>query len=175
MDLLEGLQTRRSIKGFSSEPLARDTLLELVELARYTPSGGNKNPWQFILVTEKETIERLSQTHPYCRWLASAQWAIAIVVNPNMTRYWLEDCCLAAYTIWLAATARDIGVAWAAMHQSDSAEESEHRQGLVRQLLDIPERYKVPIVLGLGHPEKAPGPRQLVPLEKIIFWESYTA
>jgi len=174
MDIVEALRTRRSSKGFSAAPVSPETLLGLVDVARYSPSGANRNPWRFVLVTRREALDRLSQAHPHCRWLASAQAAIALVVDPDATQYWLEDCCVAAYSIWLAATAHGLGVAWAAMYQGGSARESQRRQAFVRGVLSIPDRLNVPVVLGVGYPRAAPPPRKRPALEEVVSWERYS-
>src|SRR3972149_4829173 len=127
VNTIEALRTRRTNKKFRATPVPREILLELVDAARYSPSGANKNPWRFIIVTQRESLDRLSQAHSYCRWLEMAQAAIAIVVDPASTRYWLEDCSVAAYGIWLAARAHGLAMAWAAMHQADDLAESERR------------------------------------------------
>lgn len=173
MDVNEALRTRRSIKNFSATPVPREVLLELVDVASYSPSGVNKNPWRFVIITERNTLDHLSQTHPHCRWLALAQAGIALVVDPASTRYWLEDCCIAAYSMWLAATARGLGVAWGAMYQSDDATESERRQRLVREVLSIPDRIQVPMVMGVGYPQASPPERKRPDLEEIVCWERY--
>lgn len=173
MDLIEALRTRRSTKNFSARPVSRESLLELVDIAHYSPSGGNKNPWRFVVVTKRETLGQLSQAHPNCRWLATAQAGIAIVVDPVSTRYWLEDSCIAAYSIWLAAIGRGLGVAWSALYQGDNAQESERRQAFVREVLCIPQKLNVPVVLGVGYPQITPAPRKLRTLEEILSWESY--
>ncbi len=105
MELTEVFHKRRSTRDFSTTPVPRETLLQLLDVARHSPSGTNKCPWRFVIVTERDTLRRLSQTHPHCRWLSSAKAGIAVVADPVITRYWLEDCCIVAYSIWLAATA----------------------------------------------------------------------
>ena len=109
----------------------------------------------------------------YCRWFSTAQAGIAIVVDPASSRYWLEDCSVAAYTICLGAMAYGLGVGWAAMHQSDDATESERRQQLVRELLAIPDTMNVPMVLAIGFPQARSAERKRGALESIIKWERY--
>lgn len=173
MDALETIRTRRSIKDFAPTPVSKETLLALVDAARYSPSGANKNSWQFVVVTERDALVRLSTAHAHCHWLATAQAAIVILIDPASTRYWLEDCCVAAYSIWLAAAGQALGVAWAAMYQSDDSGESERRQALVRETLTIPGKFNVPIVLGVGYPQKQPPARKMPPLNNIIQWGRY--
>ena len=149
--VIEALKARRSCKDFAAKPVPAGILTELVDVARYSPSGANKNAWRFIIITERATLDRLSQISRACAWLSSAQAGIAVVVDPKATRYWLEDCSVAAYSIWLAGEARGIGVAWAAMHQSDNAEESAKRQQAVREALRLPVELYTPMVMGLGY------------------------
>ncbi len=174
MDVTEALYTRRSIKNFSTTPVPREALLALVDVARYSPSGNNKNSWRFVLITQREALDRLSQAQPYCRWFSSAQAGIALVTDPGSTRYWLEDCCVAAYSICLAAMVRGLGVAWGAMYQSDNDVESDRRQRLVREILSIPDKLLVPMVMGVGYPQASPPERKRPDLEEIICWERYT-
>ena len=174
MNIIEALRTRHSTKSFSSASVPPQMLLELIDVARHAPSGSNKNPWRFLLITKRETLVRLSQTHPFCNWLASAQAGIAIVVDPTSSRYWLEDCCLAAYSIWLAAMSHGLGAAWAAIHQSDNPVESERRQKFVREALLIPDKLQIPMLLGIGYPLPSNPQRKLPSVEEIVYWERYT-
>jgi len=173
MGVIEALRARRSCKDYLDTPVPADILSELVDIARYSPSGANKNTWHFIIVTERQALNRLSEIGRTCSWLASAQAAIAVIVDPASTRYWLEDCSVAAYTIWMAAEARGLGAAWAAMHQSDNAEESTRRQKAVRDILHLPDQLYTPMVMGLGYRKSPPAEKKRPALEEIIAWETY--
>ncbi|MBI2980568.1 MAG: nitroreductase family protein [Chloroflexi bacterium] len=173
MDTIEALRSRRSVKSYLSTPVSRETLQTLVDLARLSPSGANKNTWHFIVITRQNTLERLGQTHPNCKWLSSAPAGIAIVIDPTSTRYWLEDCSIAAYSIWVAATAQGLGAAWAAMYQNDNPTETARRQQFVRETLSIPDNLLVPVVLAIGYPESQPAAKPRPELKDIICWDGY--
>ena len=173
MELIEALHKRRSIKSYKAEPIAREVLMEILDATRYTPSGANRNNWRLVVTTNQETIAKLGAVQPYAKWLASAKAAIAIAGDPTVSKYWLEDCCLVAYSIYLAALAKGVGVGWSAIYQSDNAEEDERRQNAVRELTAIPKTLKAPIVLGLGYPDGQPGPRNMITLGESVFWERY--
>lgn len=174
MDTIEAIRNRRSVKSYLSTPVPREKLETLIDLARLSPSGDNKNTWGFVVITQRNSLERLSQTHPDCKWLSSAQAGIAVVIDPTSTRYWLEDCSVAAYSIWLAATAQGLGAAWAAMYQSDNPDETKRRQQLLRETLSIPEDILVPMVLAIGYPESLPPVKKRPQLKEVICWERYT-
>lgn len=173
MEMIEALHTRRSIKSFTTAPVSREVLLEILDAARYSPSGANKNNWRFVVTTNREEIDKLSTVQPFSKWLGSAQAAIAIAGDPSLSRYWLEDCCLAAYSIYLSALAKGVGVAWSAIYQSDNPTEDERRQNLVREIAGIPAGLKAPIVLGLGYAQNQPAPRTMCKLEDVVFWDRY--
>lgn len=173
MGVIEVLRGRRSCKDFLDTPVPVETLSELVDIARCSPSGDNKNAWRFIIITGRRALDRLSEIARTCSWLHSAQAAIAVVVDPASTCYWLEDCSVAAYSIWLAAEARGVGAAWAAMHQSDNHEESSRRQKYVREILSIPDQLSIPMVMGLGYCKSPPAEKERPTLEEIINWENY--
>jgi nitroreductase/hemerythrin-like domain-containing protein len=171
--IIEALRTRRSIKSYTTAAVPPDVLLEILDVTRYSPSGANKNNWRFVVTTKRDVIEKLAAVQPFSKWLASAQAAICIVGDPAISRYWLEDCCLAAYSIYLGALPKGVGVAWSAIYQSDNPAEDERRQNLVRELMGIPKGMKAPIVLGLGYPQNQPAPRTMTALEDTVFWEQY--
>lgn len=175
MDAMAAIHNRRSIKQFSSEPVPRETLKKLLEAAYDAPSGANNNPWKFIVVTDRAVLDRLAETHQHSGWLKSAQASIVIVADSAKSRYWLEDCCVAAENIWISATALGLGLAWAAMYLSDNPQETTRREGLVRQVLGIPDSLRAPIVLGIGVPDYQLSERKRPALEEIMHWGRYRA
>ena len=176
MEVIQVIETRRSIKSFLPKPIPEDVLLKLFDVVRYSPSGANKNAWHFVVTREKDALTRLGETQRFCRWLASAPAAIAIVADPSVTQYWLEDCSVAAYSIWLAATGLGLGVAWAAVYQSANTEESERRQQFVRDILSIPKNLAVPMVLAVGYPDQPPAAERKKPdVKDIVHWDHYAS
>lgn len=174
MELIDGLKTRRTTRAFSTRALTRETILQILDIARYAPSGANKNAWRFIVTTDKSKLTTLSQMQPFSKWLANAQAAVAIAADPAATQYWLEDCSAAAYAIYLAGLAKGVGVAWAAVQQSADPAEDMRRQTYARDILSIPKELNVPILMGLGYPQDTPlAPRKMPALEELVSWEAY--
>ncbi len=171
--VIDALRARRSCKDYLPHPVPPEVLSELVDIARYSPTGANKNAWRFIIIMDRQTLNRLSEIAGTCSWLASAQAAIAVLIDPASTRYWLEDSSVAAYSIWLVAEARGLGATWAAMYQSDNQEESRRRQELARAALDVPANLNIPMVMGLGYRKSLPTEKERPALKDVIFWENY--
>lgn len=174
MEVIEIIRNRRSIKEFTEDTVSREALEGLVDLARLSPTGANKNAWRFIVTQDRQILEQLGETHPYCGWLKKAPAGIAVMIDPTATRYWLEDCSVAATTIWLAATGQGLGVAWAAMYLSDDAEETDRRQKNIREALSVPENIVVPMVLAVGYPVSQPEAKSRPQLPDVVCWEKYS-
>lgn len=175
MDTLAAIHNRRSTKKFAPETVSRETLQKLLEAAYAAPSGANKNPWQFVVVTDRAALDRLAEAHPYCGWLKSAQASIVIAADSAVSRYWLEDCCVAAQNIWTAATALGMGVAWSAIYLSDNPDDTMKRETVVREAAGLPDTLRAPIVLGLGWPDYEPPERKRPSLAEMVHWGRYRA
>ena len=175
METIDTIRNRRSIKEFTLDTVSHETLEGLVDLARLSPAGNNKNAWRFIVIQDRQMLECLGETHPYCGWLKKASAGIAVIIDPKATRYWPEDCSVAATTIWLAATGQGLGAAWAAMYLSDNAVETARRQKHVREALAVPKHIMVPMVLAVGYPASRPVAKNRPYLTDVVCWEGYTA
>src|SRR5260221_6007052 len=78
--VIEQLRTRQ-IRRFSSEPVGDDVLGQLLEIARWSGSFANSQPWHFIVVRDRDVLRRISQLRPIMSWLADAPPVIAIVLD----------------------------------------------------------------------------------------------
>ncbi len=173
MDVSEAIQQRRSVKQYEQRPIPTDLLRQVVEAAYLAPTGGNRPSFEVLVVTDRDQLEQLGTTHGACRWLSNAAAGIALLGDPAASRYWAEDCSVAATLVWLRAVELGLGCAWAAMYQSDNPEESARREGFCRQVLGIPENLRVVAVMGLGFPAESPAPKVRRAYEDVVHWGSY--
>ncbi|MCX7661743.1 MAG: nitroreductase family protein [Candidatus Omnitrophica bacterium] len=167
MDLIKAIKTRRSIREFSFRRLSKKHLELLVDSARFAPTARNIQPWQFIVITKKDTLKRLSEFADNARFLKDA--CACIVVFCKETKYYLEDGSSATQNILLTATSLGIGSCWIAGDKKPYAEE-------VKRLLGVPADYRLVSLVALGYPKK--GKRAFYVAEKkdlkeIIHWERF--
>lgn len=172
MDVLEAICSRRSIKKFKDDRIGADVLSSLLEAARVAPSGGNKQPREYVVVTERDSLEQLAACHPFSRWLSGASAGLVLLGDPAVGAYWLEDACVAGQNIWLACTGMGLGVAWSAIFQQEPVE-SARREGYVRGILGIPDRFRVVAILGIGFPDEVPVPKERRALSEVTHWEKF--
>ena len=143
---------RRSIRKYTNEPVAPEQVRRLLEAAMAAPSANNRQPWHFVVVTERATLDRLAEAHPYGKMLFEATLCIAVCGEPEHG-YWVQDCSAATENLLLAATEMGLGSVWLGVHpQAD-------REHNVRDILGIPPRYSPLALISIGHPAEHKEPR----------------
>ncbi len=163
MEAIENLKERRSCREFLPDPVDKAVLEDLIDCARFAPSGRGEQPWEFVVVTERNLRERIAALTSYGRFIAQAPACVAVFCRA--TTYYLEDGAAASQTILLAATAHGLGSCWVAGDKKGYAEE-------IRTLLGFPEGYKLVSLLAVGHGKPVP-PRPKRPLSEVLHWEKF--
>lgn len=166
--VIENIMTRTSIRQFTDQPVAKDTLDLLVKAGMAAPSAVNAQPWSFIIVTDKPTLDSLNVVKP---WFNLKTATAAIVVCGNMDKamegdgkeYWIQDCSAATENILLAAHAYGLGAVWCGVYPI-----SETVDG-VKKVLDIPENIIPLNVITLGYPAENPEPKDKFKTENIHY------
>ena len=150
MDAYEALLTRRSIRRYTEEAIDEATMKKILTAAMSAPSGKNLQPWEFVVITDHNTLVKMADIRPYWKMLKTAP--AAIVVLADLATYtadspmYVQDCSAATQNILLAANALGLGAVWLGLYPR------EVPMNDVRALLEIPES-SVPIsVISIGHP-----------------------
>lgn len=148
---MELLKKRRSTRLFSGEPVAEEDVCTLMKAALMSPSGHRINPWEFILVEDKEVLKSLSQAKEHgAGLLAGAAMAVAVIADTEKSDVWVEDSSIATIIIQLAAEELNLGSCWVQIRCRRDAE-GVLAEDNVRALLGIPEKYAVLSIVGIGH------------------------
>lgn len=153
---LSVLQKRRSIRSFENRRIEQEKLDLLLESLLRSPSSRGRNPWEFILVTDRDMLRRLSEAKAHgAEFLAGADAAVVICADPNRCDVWTEDCAIAAITLQYAAQSLGLGSCWAQLRLRQRADGSDAEE-YTRAQLGIAGGYRVPIIIGLGYPAESP-------------------
>ncbi len=154
--MLEILRQRRSVRDFTSEPIAAASIDALREAVLRAPTSRNRQPWQFIFVEQKELVEKLAKSKSHgTRFLETAQLALVIVADPEVSDVWVEDCSIAAIIAQLTAEGLGLKSCWGQLRLRAHDEQSS-ASDYVCELLDIPAEFEVPIIIGFGYPIEMP-------------------
>ncbi len=160
----------RSYRRFDGgHAVSRDTLLELVDLARHTASAANRQPLKYILSTDPETNAKI---FPCLAWAAYLRdWPgpapherptayILVLVDETITKDWWCDDGIAAQTILLGAVERGLGGCMIGAVQRER----------LREALEIPEHLRIRLVIALGRPVETVVIEPLPPDGDIRYW-----
>ena len=146
METWDAIRARRNVRTYKEEPIPSHDLDRILEAAWRTPSSMNEQPWDFVLCTERETLQQLAETWRYARHVAGSAATVALVAPTPVdqdSRDWIfYDMGQATMSMMLAAADLGIGSSHAALED----------QPLARQILGLPEdRFCVGLV-AFGYP-----------------------
>jgi nitroreductase len=154
--MLNILSQRRSVRDFTTQSVTAEQLETLREAVLRAPTSRNRKPWQFIFVEQKELIEALAKSKSHgTRFLETAQLALVIVADPEVSDVWVEDCAIAAIVAQLAAESLGLKSCWGQLRLRAHDDQSS-ASSYVCRLLDIPAGLEVPIIIGFGYPAEIP-------------------
>jgi nitroreductase len=146
-DLLDLMQSRRSVRKFTDEPVTDGQVETMLQAAMAAPSAQDLRPWHFVVVRERKVLDEMAEVHKYAYMLERAPLAIVVCGDTEVSKkYWVEDGCAATQNLLLAATALGLGGVWISLYPK------KKHQRKVRELLDIPDHIGVLCVLALGYP-----------------------
>jgi len=163
MDLFEAIEKRSSVRTFAPAEVSEEHLLKIVDAGRRAPSGGNRQPLQFILIRQTGTLKALEKVQA-CYATASA--AVAIVADPAVSRWWLEDASAAAENMLLAIQALGYASVWVEgtlLKQEDFA----------KKLLGVPNEKRLVILLPVGKAPQETPQADRKPLQDVLWREQY--
>jgi nitroreductase len=166
MELLEGLQTRRSIRTYTDQPITREQLREIVRLGTMAPSGQNNQPWRFVTITSKETLQKLAQLTKYSHIVGKAAACIAVFVDKTAMYHEVKDhqsmgACI--QNLLLASHGMGLGGVWLGEILKSAKE--------VRELCDVSGDMELMAVVALGHPAGKGGKASRKSVEEVLLRE----
>jgi nitroreductase len=110
---LEFIKGRRSIRSFQDKPITEKELELILEAGRWTPSASHRQPWEFIVIKNKEILEKLSKSAFYGNFIKEAPVVIAIIGKTKTSPKWyLIDTSLVSMNMMLMAWSIGIGTCW---------------------------------------------------------------
>jgi nitroreductase len=174
-DFLELVKKRRSFRRFKPDPVPKEILEKVLEAARHSPSAGNSQPWEFVVVQDAATKRSITQSitsgykkigkaDPTMYWavavqphLSTAPVLIVVCGDRRLQKTYpvhlpgevllRQSLAISIYTLQLAAASLGLATAWATM-------QTELRETQIRKLLGIPDVYTVDHIIPLGYPDE---------------------
>ena len=171
METWDALRARRNVRRYANRPISNDDLDRILEAARRTPSSMNEQPWDFVVVTDRDRLRQLADIWKYASHVAYSAATVALVmpaIGPGDDRDLINyDLGQATMSIMLAAADLGIGSSHASVGDQDRA----------RRILDLPDDRECPVLVALGYPDDRPlspisRPNRR-PLDEVVHQESW--
>lgn len=150
METWDAIRARRAIREYDTKPIAQGDLDQILEAARRAPSSRNDQRWAFVLIQDREQLEKISHVWRGAGHIAGAQAAIGLVApdsdEPRVDSSINYDLGQAAMSMMIAAADLGIGSRTASVHDRELASE----------VLELPAGWHLAWLLGLGYPTDRP-------------------
>ena len=145
------IKSRRSMRKFTTEELTQEEVVTLLKAALMSPTSKRTNCWQFIVVDDKETLEKLS----YCKeasasFIKDAALAIVVTADPMVSDVWIEDASIASIMIQLQAEDLGLGSCWVQLRERFTASGVSSNE-YVHEVLDLPLQLQALSIIAIGH------------------------
>lgn len=147
---MQEIFNRRSIRKFKDQAIEPEKIDRLLRAAMQAPSAANQQPWEFIVIKEKETLDRLSQTSPYAKPVAGSAVTFVFLANENELKVptaWEQDMAAAVQNLLLEAVHLELGGVWMGVSTADLVVEN------VRELFNLPDHMKPFALISVGYPD----------------------
>lgn len=168
MFLEAGLLTRRSVRQFDTgREISKTDIEDILKIAMYAPSGCNRQPWEFVVVDDKEIQKKITEIHPHASFLKDAPLAIVVCWDKNKELedgFGVLDTSAAVENLLLACHGRGLGACWCAVYPY------KERISRFQDLLQPPQNIVPNALIVIGYPAKIPSqPKDRFKPEKIHY------
>jgi nitroreductase len=170
-DALSVIHSRKSVRHFTGQDVSKEALDKMLRAGMAAPTAVNRQPWSFVVVTDRKALDSLKEGLPYAKMLGKAGAAIVVCAMPEKAydqkvEFAVIDSTCAGESILLAAEALGLGAVWTAAYPY------KDRMDFVRKTLNIPDNVIPLNVIPIGYPTGADKPKDKFKPEN-IHWENW--
>jgi len=167
MSLVDVILSRRSIRRYEQKEIPKDVLDKILEAGRQAPSAANRQPWHFIVITDYEIKKELSKGLVN-RHIKNSTFTVVGCAYTGLghigTRKWsIVGTSIALQNMVIAAWAMGVGSCWI----------GDFRENKVKQLLNIPDKWKVVALISFGHPAEKPEAKKRKRIKEIVGFNKF--
>lgn len=173
MDVLEAIKSRRSIRAFKNQDVPAEIVEELIDAARWAPSAGNIQPWEFIIVQKPKIKRKLVEAALGQTFIEEAPVVIVVCADEEhssqgygvrgKTLYCIQDTAAAIQNIHLTAYSLGFGTCWVGAFREEET----------REILKIPRGIRPVAIIPVGYPAEVPRARSRKPISQIVHYETF--
>ena len=153
MEFQQIIEKRKSVLTYADTPIPQETLDHILQVGELAPTSRNLKPCTFHPVQDREVLQKLSRAkRTGAAFAADAAAAIVVAADSEKADTWIEDSSIAMTYMMLAAEEQNLGCCWVQVHLRRDAQGLNAEEN-VREILGLPEKYRVVGFLALGNVE----------------------
>lgn len=163
VSVTEAIRAKRAVRAYSTEPVPDDVIQAILKAGRRAQSSKNDQPWTFVVITEREQLQRLSTAGKYAKHMALSAFTI-VLVAPSGYDF---DLGQAASYMQLVAVTHGVGSCVTTLHDQEAA----------HAILGVPPELTCHWTITFGYPAEAPAPLKSSgrkPLEEMVRYQHYS-
>ncbi|MCM1337633.1 MAG: nitroreductase family protein [Candidatus Amulumruptor caecigallinarius] len=171
--IMDNILSRTSIRDYQAKPVEDAKIEQMLRAAMAAPTAGNKQPWRFIVIKNRATLDSIATNFRNIQMAAKAPLAIVVCGDLSVTfpgegiEYWVQDASAATENLLLEAHALGLGAVWCGIYPISE------RVTTLKQMLDIPDGIVPLNVIPIGYPAESPAPKDKWKPEQ-IHYEKWT-
>ncbi|WP_291573273.1 nitroreductase family protein [Clostridium sp. UBA4548] len=152
---MDSILKRRSIRKYKDLKVSDEIVEDLLKAAMAAPSAGNEQPWEFVVLRDKEIMKNITEVHPYSKMLLNSDVAIVVCGDEKkevFKGYWVQDCSAATENILLAAQDMGLGAVWLGVYPIVD------RVKKIQEILGLPTSVVPLSIVPIGYPDEEKTP-----------------
>lgn len=169
--VLSVIHSRKSVRNYTDQAVSKEDLMTIVKAGMAAPTGFNAQPWQFIIIEDRNTMLELRKELIYARGLDGSKAAIVVCGDMSKVReeapeFWITDTSAATQNMLLAIEAMGLGGVWSTLFPG------EDRMNHARKVLNLPDHIMPMCVIPLGYPAGIEQPKEKFDANN-VHWENW--
>ncbi len=148
---MNSIYTRRSIRNYTDKKVEKEKIIQILRAAMQAPSAVNQQPWQFLVIENKEKLNEMSEMSPYSKMLTSASLAVVVLGDKSKLKaemMWEQDLSAATQNLMLEAVNLNLGSVWLGVAPV------EERMNFIKDLFNLSDNLMPFAVVSIGYPTK---------------------
>jgi len=169
--ILSVIHNRKSVRNYTDKPVSKEDLTTIIKAGMAAPTGFDARPWQFIAITDRNTMLELRKELVYAKGLDGSPAAIVVCGDMNKAdkrapEFWITDASAATQNILLATEGMGLGGVWCTLYPG------KERMDHARKVLNLPDHIMPLCVIPLGYPTGIEKPKDKFDPNN-IHWENW--
>lgn len=167
--VLDNIATRTSIRDYDGRPVEKAKIEKMLRAAMAAPTAMNKQPWHFVVVDQRATLDALSEANPHAKMIKKASLVIVVCGDMDKTiegggrDFWIQDASAATENLLLAAHAMGLGAVWTGAYPAVD------RCKAIAEVLSLPDNIVPLCMVVIGYPAESPQPKDKWKEENISY------